>query len=170
MPHTDTLLQAPPAVQFCAELKAKESAIERHVVAAGDLELSADGSIEVHTTTLTGAFSVAPVAQADVARTADIPPQYFIDCDPELRSPAHAGSSERCSATSSRLPTATFSPIAQNGRVRSWSRSRPNSLSLRAAGTSNNLPSPRRRRHCRWLSTDKCLRTESGEDGRYEGL
>jgi hypothetical protein len=86
MPHINALSQAPPAVQFCAELKAQEAAVQRHEVAAGDLELLADGALEVRASSLTGRFSIAADALPDVAKTGGIPWSYFQDCDPELRS------------------------------------------------------------------------------------
>jgi hypothetical protein len=86
MPHIDALLQAPTAIQFCAELKAREVGVQRHRVAVGDLGLSADGMLEVRASSLSGRFSIAANAQPDVAKTGAIPWPYFQDCDPELRS------------------------------------------------------------------------------------
>ena len=86
MTAMNTLSAAPTATQYCAELRERETALERHQVTPADLNLGADGTIEVRAEAFTGVFQVADEALPDLANLARIPERYFGDCDPELQS------------------------------------------------------------------------------------
>lgn len=86
MSEIGILLEAPTAVQFCAELRQQEDALEQYVVTAGDLKLLVDGTLEVYRSSGTSVFQVADGAFPGLASLAKIPKPYFVDCDPELRS------------------------------------------------------------------------------------